>query len=279
MKAEEHKESNEEYRKSRSARLSLSSISSITSLRPRMGSLGNLLSGTQGVNVRLAKIEPSDAPRRFAMNAKATKSDTEILLSKSALKVYAVLMAHPTESTLSSLAFRTGLKEGTITAARKELVHNGLMALTSDTRGNRYRFTPGDATVITTSTRRYRRHVRPFMTAAERELLGKATAILGLKVPPETEHGKHAVRLSARRIREGFTADDLLRVVRDAERRWRDGDHWYELKNLVYLWGDKFPALLAAARAPAADGMHFTDEDPLEWGRKLVERRGKGVWK
>ncbi len=108
------------------------------------------------------------------------------------------------------------------------------------------------------------------------ELLRKTTQILGVHANPGSDLGRLALAKASRRKKEGFTNLDLLEVVRYADHLWKEGDHWASLKNLIYLWGTAFNSLLAASQAPkTTKGIHFTDQDPREWGKKIIEQRGK----
>ena len=77
-----------------------------------------------------------------------------------------------------------------------------------------------------------------------------------------------------KRLREGYTPDQLLRVVDYARVTWDRGQRFGGLKDLLQLWGLRFPAHLAAAdTAGDAPGhlVYRAGKDMVDWQEGVEE--------
>ena len=78
-------------------------------------------------------------------------------------------------------------------------------------------------------------------------LLDRARRRLGIVVASGSDYGRRSLTFMRRRIREGYTPAQLLAVTEYARAQWDGGQRFHGLKDLLWLWGTKFPAHLAAA--------------------------------
>lgn len=94
-------------------------------------------------------------------------------------------------------------------------------------------------------------------------LLDLGSRHLGLRgVSPKSPFGVRVRRQIVRRLGEGFSPDDLRRVLDWAAARGRQGER-YPGRNLLYLWGGQFPVHLADAESRSGRAPTFRSGDAL----------------
>lgn len=155
----------------------------------------------------------------------------------------------PIHMSLRRLAECTGMTKGSMTRGRKELRECGVIAQDGPETFRLLRpsapwLPPVDSAV---------RETRTASVDSTPEIM--ALAIVGLRLMRMTTtsaSSRYAVAVRRKiknRFQEGFTTKELLAVVDWAKRRQAGGDRFQQLTNLLYLWGQSFPAHLAAMAA------------------------------
>ncbi len=87
-------------------------------------------------------------------------------------------------------------------------------------------------------------------------------------------YGPKVLGLMRKRLAEGYTPDDLLAVADYARSQWDAGQRFSGLKDLLWMWGLKFPAHLAAARSAGDAPNHLvyrTGKDMVDWQEGVDE--------
>jgi hypothetical protein len=85
-------------------------------------------------------------------------------------------------------------------------------------------------------------------------LVASSLRLLGINPPTGSAFVKGARSLAAKRLREGHTTEELLKVVKWAMVEWMHGNRFAALKQFNYLWGRHLPALIAAAKGGGVGG-------------------------
>ena len=102
----------------------------------------------------------------------------------------------------------------------------------------------------------------------EASLLERVCRRLGIHCSATSEYGRRALRIMRKRLAEGHTQEELLRVTEYGRAQWDQGQRFSGLKDLLWLWGVRLPALLAGAAA-AGDTpghlVHRTGDALTEW--------------
>lgn len=78
-------------------------------------------------------------------------------------------------------------------------------------------------------------------------LVSRCMTMLGVRTHINSEYSRKAQRAALARIKEGYTESDLAIVVRQAASQIAGGSKFHPLRNLSYLWGNNFIAMLATA--------------------------------
>ncbi len=105
-------------------------------------------------------------------------------------------------------------------------------------------------------------------------LLDRGRRRLGIKCTAQSAYGKQCLRMLQKRLKECYTPEQLLQVCDYARAVWEQGQRFSGLKDLLYLWGVRLPALLAAA-AEGGDApshlIHRKGDDMMQWHDDVAE--------
>lgn len=92
---------------------------------------------------------------------------------------------------------------------------------------------------------------------SRREVVTQACKIIG--AAPTGRFVQMAMRSLSGLLKDGFSPEDALDVVRFARAKYDGGDRFVKLLNLMYLWSVReFTGLLTAARTTPAGGRKFS---------------------
>lgn len=155
----------------------------------------------------------------------------------------------PIHVSLRRLTECTGMVLGSVTRGRRELLELGVMAQDGPETFRLLRPSAPWLPPVNSAVRA----IPTSGTASTPEIL--ALTIVGLRLMGMTTtsiSSRYAVLVRKKiknRFQEGFTTKELLAVLDWAKRRRASGDAFAALTNLLYLWGQTFPAHLAAAAA------------------------------
>lgn len=108
-----------------------------------------------------------------------------------------------------------------------------------------------------------------------------AVGFLGIKhpdLPQATPYGKRVLRSMKHRIHDGYSCDDLLAVARYASERRQSGDRFPQLRNMLFLWGQNMPWLLACSHDASTPFQFRSGPARTAWSEQAqaVARRSIG---
>jgi hypothetical protein len=151
-------------------------------------------------------------------------------------------------------------RNGLITSSTKSLVDQKPLVERSSTEDcvrAQKKFTSVDAEVVTVVATAFKRLTVPYI--------------------PGSPFVKKVRGLAAKRLNDGHTREELLRVVAWALQRWISGDRFLALRSFQYLWGDAFAERLGMAQSSSVGtGMGRPQE---EWDKReplIIKMGGPG---